>query len=99
MAYIVNHHSNGRSTPHGLANDYIKELEVEAVLYVGRDRRAGVHPNLIIRDCRANLIKQFSEYLGIAETDDLYRAAFYALSQNLVHGGAMNMLTWDGSPK
>jgi hypothetical protein len=51
-----------------------------------------------IRECRAILLKTFAEYLGIAETDDLYRAAFYVLSQNLVHGDAMKMITWDGCP-
>jgi len=32
------------------------------------------------------------------ETDDLYRAAFYVLSENLVHGDALTMLMHDGQP-
>jgi hypothetical protein len=51
-----------------------------------------------IRECRENLLEIFTEYLGISEADDLHRAAFYVLSQNLVHGDAMKMTTWDGHP-
>jgi len=51
-----------------------------------------------IAECRANLLEIFAEYLQLRETDDLYRAAFYVLSQNLVHGDAMKMLTDDGKP-
>ncbi len=48
-----------------------------------------------IAECRANLLDIFAEYLKIAPTDDLYRAAFYVLSQNLVHGDALKMRTHD----
>lgn len=51
-----------------------------------------------IAECRANLLEIFAEYLGLAATDDLYRAAFYVLSQNLVHGDALTMHGQDGSP-
>ena len=51
-----------------------------------------------IADCRANLLEIFAEYLNLAPSDDLYRAALYVLSQNLVHGDARTMLAWDGSP-
>ena len=51
-----------------------------------------------IADCRANLLVIFAEYLNLAPSDDLYRAALYVLSQNLVHGDARTMLAWDGSP-
>lgn len=44
-----------------------------------------------IADCRANLLEIFAAYLNLAPSDDLYRAAFYALSQNLVHGDALTM--------
>src|SRR5690349_20972729 len=37
-----------------------------------------------IAECRANLLQIFAEYLGLAQSDDLYRAAFSVLSQNLV---------------
>jgi hypothetical protein len=49
-----------------------------------------------IAECRANLLDIFARYLGLQETDDLYLAGFYVLSQNLVHGDAMKMLTQDG---
>ena len=44
-----------------------------------------------IAECRANLLKIFAEYLNLAPSDDLYRTAFYVLSQNLVHGDALTM--------
>ena len=44
-----------------------------------------------IAECRANLLAIFAEYLNLAPSDDLYRAAFYVLSQNLVHGDALTM--------
>lgn len=46
-----------------------------------------------IVECRANLLEIFAEYLGLSPLDDLYRAAFYVLSQNLVHGDALTMRT------
>jgi hypothetical protein len=46
-----------------------------------------------ITDCRANLLEILAEYLNLDETDDLYRAAFHVLSQNLVHGDALKMRT------
>ncbi|MBK9214464.1 MAG: N-6 DNA methylase [Chloracidobacterium sp.] len=51
-----------------------------------------------IEECRENLLEIFAEYLNIDEHDDLCRAAFYVLSQNLVHGDAMKMLTDNGQP-
>jgi len=51
-----------------------------------------------IFECRANVLDIFAEYLAIDENDDLYRAAFYVLSQNLVHGDAMTMRTHDDQP-
>lgn len=51
-----------------------------------------------IKECRENLLEIFAEYLNLVESDDLYRAASYVLSQNLVHGDAMKMLTDDGRP-
>ena len=44
-----------------------------------------------IAECRANLLEIFADYLNLKESDDLYRAAFYVLSQNLVHGDALTM--------
>ena len=51
-----------------------------------------------ITECRANLLEIFAEYLTIAASDDLYRAAFYVLSWNLVHGDALKMRVSDGQP-
>jgi hypothetical protein len=50
-----------------------------------------------IADCRANLLAIFAEYLNLETSDDLYRAAFFVLSQNLIHGDAMKMCGADGS--
>ncbi len=44
-----------------------------------------------IVECRDNLLKIFAEYLRLGETDDLYRAGSFVLTQNLVHGDAMTM--------
>jgi hypothetical protein len=51
-----------------------------------------------IKECRGNLLEIFAEYLNLDESDDLYQAAFYVLSQNLIHGDAMKMLDADGQP-
>jgi hypothetical protein len=51
-----------------------------------------------IAECRANLLDVFADYLDVDETDDLYRAGFYVLSQNLVHGDALTMRGTDGAP-
>ncbi|CUQ65618.1 Restriction-modification system, predicted methylase-like protein [Candidatus Nitrospira inopinata] len=51
-----------------------------------------------IAECRANMLEILADYLGIEESDDLYRAASYVLSQNLVHGDALTMRTHDGRP-
>ena len=51
-----------------------------------------------IAECRDNLLKIFAKYLSLGESDDLYRAATHVLSQNLVHGDALTMLTDSGEP-
>lgn len=51
-----------------------------------------------IAECRANMLEIFADYLKIEESDDLCRAAFYVLSQNLVHGDALTMRNSDGQP-
>jgi hypothetical protein len=51
-----------------------------------------------IAECRANLLDVFADYLDVDETDDLYRAGFYVLSQNLVYGDALTMRGTDGAP-
>jgi hypothetical protein len=51
-----------------------------------------------IAECRANVLEILTEYLTLDESDELYRAASYVLSQNLVHGNALTMRTHDGQP-
>jgi hypothetical protein len=51
-----------------------------------------------IAECRANMLEVFADYLGLNESDELYGAAFYVLSQNLVHGDAMTMRDNNGQP-
>lgn len=51
-----------------------------------------------IAECRANMLEILADYLRLEEEDDLYRAASYVLSQNLVHGNALKMRTSDDRP-
>ena len=49
-----------------------------------------------IAECRANLLESLAEYLNLDESDDLYYAASYVMSQNIVQGDALKMRTLDG---
>ncbi|MBA8908024.1 DNA methyltransferase [Aminobacter ciceronei] len=51
-----------------------------------------------IAECRTNLLEILVDYMKIDESDDLYKAASYVLSQNLVHGDAMTMRAQAGQP-
>lgn len=51
-----------------------------------------------IAECREILLETFASYLNLDESDDLYGAAAYVLSQNLVHGDALTMRTKLGQP-
>lgn len=51
-----------------------------------------------ISECRANMLEILADYLKIEESDELYRAASYVLSQNLIHGDALTMRTSDDQP-
>lgn len=51
-----------------------------------------------IAECRANMLDIFADYLNIEESDELYRAASYVLSQNIIHGDALTMQIPDGKP-
>ena len=51
-----------------------------------------------IVECRAHMIDVFSSYLGLEQDDDLYRAASFVLSLNIVHGDAMTMRDTTGAP-
>jgi hypothetical protein len=51
-----------------------------------------------ISECRANLLQIFADYLRLEQSHECYRAAFYVLSCNLVHGDALTMRNNDGQP-
>jgi hypothetical protein len=51
-----------------------------------------------IEECRENMLAIFSEYSKVNDSDELYHAAVYVLSQNIIHGDAMKMLSQDGVP-
>lgn len=51
-----------------------------------------------ISQCRANLLEIMAEHLAVINEDDLYRAASYVISENLVHGDALTMRTHVGDP-
>ena len=51
-----------------------------------------------VAECHENMLEILGDYLGLDERDDLYRAAAYVLSQNIVHGDALSMLTSTGEP-
>ncbi len=49
-----------------------------------------------IYETRSNVLSLFSEYLSLTEEDDIYKAASFVLSQNIVHGDALTMRTAQG---
>ena len=51
-----------------------------------------------IEECQENLLEVFAQYLNIDRGEDIYRAASYALSQNIVHGDALSMQTNSKKP-
>lgn len=51
-----------------------------------------------ISECRANMLEVFADYLNLDESDELYRAGFFVLSLNLVHGDAMTMRDVNDAP-
>jgi hypothetical protein len=51
-----------------------------------------------ITECCTNLLDSFAEYLGVDDADELYRAARFVLSLNLVHGDALTMKDSGGQP-
>jgi hypothetical protein len=48
-----------------------------------------------IGECRANLLEIMADYLKLTESEELFRAASYVLSENLIHGDALTMRTHD----
>lgn len=51
-----------------------------------------------VAECRAKMLDVFAGYLNLAAPDDLYQAASFVLSLNLVHGDAMTMRNIDQTP-
>jgi hypothetical protein len=51
-----------------------------------------------IEECRANMLEVLADYLALEDSDDLYRAASYVMSQNIIHGDALKMRTPDDQP-
>jgi hypothetical protein len=51
-----------------------------------------------IVECRSNMLEALADYLSLSETDEVYLAAFYVLSHNIVHGDALTMRMYDGEP-
>ena len=51
-----------------------------------------------ITECRANMLEILADYLNLEESDEIYRAASYVLSLNIVHGDALKMRTSDDQP-
>ena len=51
-----------------------------------------------IAECRANMLEVFAHYLGLEQTDELYRAGSHVLSLNLIQGDAITMKSVDGDP-
>lgn len=51
-----------------------------------------------IAECRANMLEVFADYLGATQKDNVYRAASFVLSLNLIHGDAMTMRDAKGAP-
>lgn len=49
-----------------------------------------------IAECRESLLAFFAAYLEVDEDDDIFGAAKFVLSQNIVHGDALTMLNSRG---
>jgi hypothetical protein len=49
-----------------------------------------------IAECRANMLETIVDFLRVEESDELFQASSYVLSQNIVHGDALKMSTKDG---
>jgi hypothetical protein len=51
-----------------------------------------------IAECRTNMLEILAGYLSLEESDELYRAASYVLSLNIIHGDALKMRTSENEP-
>lgn len=51
-----------------------------------------------IAECQSKVLEVFADFLQLSESDELYRAASYVLSQNLAHGDALTLRLITGKP-
>jgi hypothetical protein len=51
-----------------------------------------------IAECQTSMLETLADYIGLDERDELYQAATYVLSQNVIHGDALTMLTHTEEP-
>ena len=51
-----------------------------------------------ITECRANMLEILADYLRLDENDNLYVAASFVLSRNIIQGDALSMKAHDGDP-
>lgn len=51
-----------------------------------------------ITECRANMLEVLADYLEVKAPAYWYQTASYVISQNVVHGDALTMRTYDGQP-
>ena len=51
-----------------------------------------------VAECRANMLEVFADFLNLDGADELYHAASFVLSLNIVHGDAMTMRDTHGAP-
>jgi hypothetical protein len=51
-----------------------------------------------IEECQNNLLEIFAQYLHVDDADDVYLAASFVLTQNIVHGDALSMTAMDKQP-
>ncbi|MHB8643818.1 MAG: DNA methyltransferase, partial [Gaiellaceae bacterium] len=51
-----------------------------------------------VAECHENMLEILGDYLHLERDDDVSRAAAYVLSNNIVHGNALTMLTENGQP-
>jgi hypothetical protein len=51
-----------------------------------------------VGECHEKMLEVLDDYIGLDEQGDLSQAAAYVLSQNIIHGDALTMLTSTGQP-
>lgn len=49
-----------------------------------------------VAKCRANLLEIMGEFLNLSPSDNVFKAAFFVLQENIVHGDALSMCQENG---